>query len=125
MPTPAILKAMTARYAYYDRDADIAWLPTGYSEDVLSEQVDWGLIDHDATTDEVVAIEVWYASTRLPQHPCSKRCPHPARHTAPRPEHAGYSSARPSGATQLGWVVTGACLLAGFCVPEFGCCYSA
>jgi len=58
---------MTARYAYYDRDADIAWLPTGYSEDVLSEQVDWGLIDHDATTGEVVALEVWDASKRLPQ----------------------------------------------------------
>ncbi len=67
MPTPAILKAMTARYAYYDRDADIAWLPTGYSEDVLSEEVGWGLIDHDATTDEVVALEVWDASKRLPQ----------------------------------------------------------
>jgi uncharacterized protein YuzE len=67
MPTPAILKAMTARYAYYDRDADIAWLPTGYSEDVLSEQVDWGLIDHDTTTDEVVALEVWDASKRLPR----------------------------------------------------------
>ena len=58
---------MTARYAYYDREADIAWLPTGYSEDVLSEQVDWGLIDHDASTDEVVALEVWDASTRLPR----------------------------------------------------------
>jgi uncharacterized protein YuzE len=67
MPPQAILKTMTARYAYYDREADIAWLPTGYSEDVLSEQVDWGLIDHDASTDEVVALEVWDASTRLPR----------------------------------------------------------
>jgi len=56
-----------ARYAYYDRDADIAWLPTGESDDVLSEEVNWGLIDHDATTDEVVALEVWDASTRLPR----------------------------------------------------------
>ncbi len=63
----AILQAMRARYAYYDRDADIAWLPTGESEDVLSEEVGWGLIDHDATTDEVVALEVWDASTRLPR----------------------------------------------------------
>jgi hypothetical protein len=30
---------MSARYAYYDRDADIAWLPTGDSDDVLSEDV--------------------------------------------------------------------------------------
>jgi hypothetical protein len=33
---------MTPRYAYYDRDADIAWLPTGESENVLSEEVNWG-----------------------------------------------------------------------------------
>jgi uncharacterized protein YuzE len=58
---------MKTRYAYYDRDADIAWLPTGYSEDVLSEEVGWGLIDHDASTDEVVALEIWSASKRLPQ----------------------------------------------------------
>jgi len=58
---------MSARYAYYDRDADIAWLPTGESADVLSEEMDWGLIEHDATTDEVVALEIWSASKRLPQ----------------------------------------------------------
>jgi uncharacterized protein YuzE len=55
-----------ARFAYYDKDADIAWLPTGSSEDVVSEEVAWGLIDHDAATDDVVAIEIWNASTRLP-----------------------------------------------------------
>jgi uncharacterized protein YuzE len=55
-----------ARYAYYDRDADIAWSPTGSSDDVVSEEVGWGLIDHDAATDDVVAIEIWNASTRLP-----------------------------------------------------------
>jgi uncharacterized protein YuzE len=58
---------MIAMYAYYDRDADIAWLPTGDSERVVSEEVEWGLIDHDATTDEIVAIEIWAASKRLPQ----------------------------------------------------------
>jgi hypothetical protein len=36
---------MSARYAYYDRDADIAWLPTGDSDDVLSVEVGWGLSD--------------------------------------------------------------------------------
>jgi uncharacterized protein YuzE len=56
---------MTRRFAYYDREADIAWLPTGDSQDVVSEEVEWGLIDHDSTTDEVVAIEVWSASKRL------------------------------------------------------------
>jgi uncharacterized protein YuzE len=58
---------MPAGYAYYDRDADIAWLPTGHSDDVLSRRVDWGLIDHDAATDEVVALEIWDASKSLPQ----------------------------------------------------------
>jgi hypothetical protein len=28
-----------ARFAYYDRDADIAWLSTGSSDDVVSEEV--------------------------------------------------------------------------------------
>lgn len=54
-------------YAYYDREADIAWLPTGPSSHVVSEEVEWGLVDHDATTDEIVAIEIWGASRRLPK----------------------------------------------------------
>jgi uncharacterized protein YuzE len=57
---------MSAKFAYYDREADIAWLPTGDSADVVSEEVEWGLVDHDSATDEVVAIEVWSASKRLP-----------------------------------------------------------
>jgi len=57
---------MSDRYAYYDPEADVAWLPTGNSNDVVSEEVDWGLIDHDSSTDEVVAVEVWSASKRLP-----------------------------------------------------------
>jgi len=58
---------MSLMYAYYDPEADIAWLPTGSSEDVVSEEVEWGLIDHDAATDEIVAVEIWTASKRLPQ----------------------------------------------------------
>lgn len=57
---------MGTRFAYYDREADIAWLPTGDSDDVVSEEVDWGLIDHDSDTDAIVAVEVWSASKRLP-----------------------------------------------------------
>lgn len=57
---------MSARFAYYDREADIAWLPTGDSENVVSEEVEWGLVDHDASTDAVVGIEVWSASKRMP-----------------------------------------------------------
>lgn len=58
---------MVGMYSYYDPEADIAWLPTGDSESVVSEEVEWGLIDHDAATDEVVAVEIWAASKRLPQ----------------------------------------------------------
>lgn len=57
---------MSERFAYYDREADIAWLPTGSSDEVVSEEVEWGLIDHDAESDAVVAIEIWSASKRLP-----------------------------------------------------------
>lgn len=54
-------------YAYYDPEADIAWLPTGESHSVVSEKVEWGLIDHDEVTDEVVGLEIWAASKRLPK----------------------------------------------------------
>jgi uncharacterized protein YuzE len=57
---------MSERFAYYDREADIAWLPTGQSDHVVSEEVEWGLIDDDTGTDAVVAIEIWSASQRLP-----------------------------------------------------------
>lgn len=53
-------------FAYYDSDADIAWFPTGESDDVVSERVPGGLRDYDRTSHELVAIEVWEASTRLP-----------------------------------------------------------
>jgi uncharacterized protein YuzE len=57
---------MSGKFAYYDREADIAWLPTGSASAVVSEEVEWGLIDHDADSDEVVAVEIWSASKRLP-----------------------------------------------------------
>jgi|GEM_PF-501813 len=52
-------------FAYYDADADIAWFPTGESDDVVSERVPGGLRDYDRASHELVAIEVWDASTRL------------------------------------------------------------
>jgi len=61
-----IFDPMSAKFAHYDREADIAWPPTGGSRDVVSEEAEWGLIDHDSATDEVVAVEVWSASKRLP-----------------------------------------------------------
>ena len=54
------------RFAYYDRDADIVWFPTGESNDVVSERVLDGLHEYDRTTRDLVAIEIWDASTRLP-----------------------------------------------------------
>jgi len=53
-------------FAYYDADADIAWIPTGESDDVVSERVPDGLRDYDRASRKLVAIEVWSASTRLP-----------------------------------------------------------
>lgn len=53
-------------FAYYDADADIAWFPTGDSDDVVSERVPGGLRDYDRAIYKLVAIEVWDASTRLP-----------------------------------------------------------
>jgi len=53
-------------FAYYDTDADIAWFPTGESDDVVSERVPGGLRDYDRASHQLVAIEVWDASTRLP-----------------------------------------------------------
>ncbi len=54
------------RYAYYDREADIAWFPTGQSDAVISERVRGGLRDYDQASHTLVAVEVWAASTRLP-----------------------------------------------------------
>jgi uncharacterized protein YuzE len=53
-------------FAYYDSDADIAWFPTGESDDVVSEQVPGGLRDYDRASRKLVAIEVWDASTGQP-----------------------------------------------------------
>jgi len=72
---------MSDRFAYYDREADIAWLPTGQSDRVVSEEVEWGLIDHDSGSDAVVAIEIWSASKHLPMDLLEK-LPAPNTHGA-------------------------------------------
>jgi uncharacterized protein YuzE len=53
-------------FACYDADADIAWIPTSESDDVVSERVPDGLRDYDRASRKLVAIEIWSASTRLP-----------------------------------------------------------
>lgn len=65
-PEPARGRAGRTDFAYYDREADIAWLRIGVADTVVSEEVGWGLLDHDSNTDEVVGIEIWAASSRLP-----------------------------------------------------------
>jgi uncharacterized protein YuzE len=54
------------RFAYYDRRADIVWFATDDSSDVFNEEFEWGLIDRDVETEQVVAVEIWGASKRLP-----------------------------------------------------------
>ncbi|MGH2903516.1 MAG: DUF2283 domain-containing protein [Solirubrobacteraceae bacterium] len=69
------------KFAYYDPDADIAWLPIGESHDVVSERTPSGLRDYDRDTRELVAIEVWDASKRLP-HDVLDALPLPGKPTA-------------------------------------------
>lgn len=71
----------TVMFAYYDTEADTAWLPTGESDDVVSERVPGGLREYDRTTHTLVAIEVWDASTRLPQSLLEARPAPSAPHT--------------------------------------------
>ena len=54
-------------FAYYDSEADIAWFPTGESDDVVSERVPGGPREYDRASHALVAIEIWDASTRLPR----------------------------------------------------------
>jgi hypothetical protein len=41
----ASLASITPMFSYYDPSADIAWFPTGESDDVVSERVPGGLRD--------------------------------------------------------------------------------
>lgn len=57
---------MKDRFAYYDREADIVWIPTGPSSDVVSEETSWGLIDRDRGSRDSAGLEIWSASDRIP-----------------------------------------------------------
>ena len=52
--------------SYYDREANIVWIPTGASDAAVSEETSWGLVDHDASSDAVVGIEIWNARKIFP-----------------------------------------------------------
>jgi uncharacterized protein YuzE len=58
---------MHDRFAFYDRESDIAWLPTGPLGDITGEKMDWGIVARDVKTGAVVSIEIWSASKRLPK----------------------------------------------------------
>jgi uncharacterized protein YuzE len=53
---------------HYDREADIAWLRfEGWGKDrVRTEETDHGLIERDRASGQVLGLEFWDASKRLP-----------------------------------------------------------
>ena len=69
---------MKARYAYWERETDIAWIPTGPEGFVKSEKTSWGIVDHREDTGEVTGIEIWDASKVLPAE-LLERFPEPGR----------------------------------------------
>ncbi|HEY5332396.1 MAG TPA: DUF2283 domain-containing protein [Solirubrobacterales bacterium] len=69
---------MEERFAYYDRECDIAWIPTGPAAAVVCEETSWGLVDHNRETDEVTGLEIWDASKVFPAE-MLERLPAPGR----------------------------------------------
>jgi uncharacterized protein YuzE len=57
---------MEERFAYWDREVDIAWIPTGPTASIVSEETSWGLVDHNKETGEVTSLEIWDASKVIP-----------------------------------------------------------
>jgi len=54
--------------SHYDRESDIAALNlNGFDGQVFGEEHDWGLLLRDRETQEVVGVEFWRASDRLPR----------------------------------------------------------
>lgn len=53
---------------HYDADADIAWVRfEGYDpKTVVAEETEVGLRELDPGTNDIVGLEVWHASERLP-----------------------------------------------------------
>ena len=57
---------MEERFAYWDRECDIAWIPTAPTATIVCEETSWGLVDHNEETGEVTGLEVWEASKVIP-----------------------------------------------------------
>ncbi|HVX31654.1 MAG TPA: DUF2283 domain-containing protein [Solirubrobacterales bacterium] len=69
---------MKERYAYWERDTDIAWIPTGPEGFVESEKTAWGIVDYDKETGAVTGLEILDASKFLPAE-LLERLPEPGR----------------------------------------------
>jgi hypothetical protein len=54
------------RFAYWDRELDIAWIPTAPPEHVTSEKTWWGIVDRNEETGKVTGLEVLDASKVIP-----------------------------------------------------------
>jgi uncharacterized protein YuzE len=72
------LNATEERFAYWDREVDIAWIPTGPGTPVYGERVPWGLLDRDRGTGEVTGVEIWDASKVIPVE-LLERLPEPGK----------------------------------------------
>jgi uncharacterized protein YuzE len=57
---------MEERFAYWDRELDIAWIPTAPAESVTSEKTWWGIVDSDEKTGKVAGLEILDASQVIP-----------------------------------------------------------
>ncbi len=55
--------------SHYDRNADIAWLLLeGFdAQHTYGEDHPWGLIERDRESGDLVGVELWRASERLPR----------------------------------------------------------
>jgi uncharacterized protein YuzE len=69
---------MEERFAYWDREVDIAWIPTGPTATIVSEETSWGLVDHNKETGEVTGLEIWDASKVIPVE-LLERMPEPGK----------------------------------------------
>lgn len=78
------MDAMNERFAYWDREVDIVWIPTGPRTEVYGERTPWGLLDRDQETGEVTGLEIWDAS-KLISGEVLERMPAPSK---PEPEAA-------------------------------------
>ncbi len=52
--------------SYYSPDGDLVVIHVRPSERTRTEERDWGLLDLDEETGELVAIEIWRASSVMP-----------------------------------------------------------